>query len=70
MASLRTELASLQDEPNNKGLEGKRSSKWVNSPLKESIAEYTYEKGTDFNDNYDGKFQPHRNQSKNNGFDE
>ena len=67
MASLRTKVASLQDRLNHRGLE-RKSTRWANSPLKESITENTYEKAKDFDDNCGGKFQPHRNQSKNDGF--
>jgi len=59
---LRTKVASLWDRLDPKGLKGRRFAKWSNSPLEESISEYTNEKAKDFDDNHSGGFWPHRNQ--------
>jgi hypothetical protein len=65
MDGLRTEVASLWDGSDHKGLEGIRNVRWGNSHFKKSITKNTNNKSKDFDDNNGGRLWPHRNQRPN-----
>lgn len=49
-------------ESYHKGLKGRMSVRWENSPLEESIAKNTVGESKNFDENYSGRLWPHRNQ--------
>ena len=56
MVRLRTKIANLQDEPDHRVPEGKRSMRWVVSLPQKSIVENTNEEAGNFDHNYHAKF--------------
>jgi hypothetical protein len=60
MAGLRTEVASLWDEPVHRGPMGRKLARWAISHIDESIPENTDKKTKNYDHDHSARFQQHR----------